>query len=187
MKTAVKVLFVVVMLFCLLLGSNALDIDINNEESSNDSWESTVLEQSDGKKLSVKLPFALDGHKEIDNIDSVRKEEKFYHQVDDITVAIDHGVMNNSNAEVDFSQETFLMDYGDLDDKNCEKIEEKDIHGQKMTYAKISAKKNNYPYTFECFGIHDGRNYWIITYIYNENNKPSKDLVKKSIESIEFH
>lgn len=187
MMTEIKALFVVVVLFLLLLGGSVLNIDINAGDSSNDAWKSTVLEQSDGKKLSIKLPFVLDGYTKIDNVEGVKKEEKFYHQVDDITVAVDHGVIDDSNKEIDFSQDIFLMDYGDLDDKCCEKIEEKNIHGQNMTYAKLSAKKNSYPYTFECFGIHSGEDYWIITYIYNENNKTSKELVEKSIKSIEFH
>lgn len=189
MKNILKILMFITIIAVAVVETGCFGVMNAGEEfdaGDNDSWQKTVLSQDDGKSLSLELPFVLDGHQEITPGTALRKEEKYYHQVDDLTVAVDHGIMTDHNMEVEFSQENFLMDYGELDNQVCEKIEEINVNGQKMTYAKITAQKNNYPYTFECFAMHSENDYWIITYIYNEKNTKSRKIVEKSIKTITF-
>lgn len=101
-------------------------------------------------------------------------------------VSIYHGSMVNPDMKVNFNMDTFMEAF-----ENPEKLspilikkEKRNINGKNVTYADIRADFYNEPFRAECIGIYSGNEFWTILYFYNENDKKSRKVVEKSIESI---
>ncbi|SFT37727.1 hypothetical protein SAMN02910356_00334 [Selenomonas sp. GACV-9] len=158
----------------------------NSKTADMDSNKMIGLLQEDGKKLYLYLPFDLEIHEKFASDDLINNPESYSHTGDKMFVSIYHGSMVNPDMKVNFNMDTFMEAF-----ENPEKLspilikkEKRNINGKNVTYADIRADFYNEPFRAECIGIYSGNEFWTILYFYNENDKKSRKVVEKSIESI---
>ena len=156
--------------------------------SLEDNWRSIILSQDDGKKLYIDLPFELDNRGDYEP-DGLTKNAKWYrHKGEKIIVNIDHDTVIDANTKIDFNLKTFMSGFEKkaLMNAKMKVIEEKEINGKKVTYAKIIMDEYDNPQILEGVGIRTNSEYWIITYTYMGKNKDVHTIVEKSIDSIKI-
>ncbi len=147
------------------------------------------LPQENGMKMYLYLPFKLDEYEKFPSNSAINNPERYRHDGDEIFVSIYHGSMVERDVKVNFNMDTFMGAFENPEELNpiMKKKEKRDINGKEVTYADIKADFNGAPFRAECIGIYSGNEFWTILYFYNEKDKESQEVVKKSIDSITIH
>ena len=191
-----KIIMLIVMITASIIsigcGNNAEHSYTESDDSKTidmDSDSMIGLLQENGKKLYLYLPFDLEIHEKFSSDDLVNNPESYSHTGNKMFVSIYHGSMVNPDMKVIFDMDTFMEAFENPEKFNPRLIkkEKRNINGKKVTYADIRADFYNEPFRAECIGIYSGNEFWTILYFYNEKDKESQEVVKKSIDSITIH
>lgn len=193
-----KIKYIVTILMILismaLIGCSNNSESVYTEKSGSNTGDVTGdrmigLLQENGKKLYLYLPFDLEIHEKFSSDDLVNNPESYSHTGNKMFVSIYHGSMVNPDMKVIFDMDTFMEAFENPEKFNPRLIkkEKRNINGKKVTYADIRADFYNEPFRAECIGIYSGNEFWTILYFYNEKDKESHEVVKKSIDSITIH
>ena len=191
-----KIIMLIVMITASIIsigcGNNAEHSYTESDDSKTidmDSDSMIGLLQENGKKLYLYLPFDLEIHEKFSSDDLVNNPESYSHTGNKMFVSIYHGSMVNPDMKVIFDMDTFMEAFENPEKFNPRLIkkEKRNINGKKVTYADIRADFYNEPFIAECIGIYSGNEFWTILYFYNEKDKESQEVVKKSIDSITIH
>lgn len=191
-----KIIMLIVMITASIIsigcGNNTEHSYTESDDSKRidmDSDRMIGLLQENGKKLYLYLPFDLEIHEKFSSDDLVNNPESYSHTGNKMFVSIYHGSMVNPDMKVIFDMDTFMEAFENPEKFNPRLIkkEKRNINGKKVTYADIRADFYNDPFRAECIGIYSGNEFWTILYFYNEKDKESQEVVKKSIDSITIH
>lgn len=186
-----KIIMLIVMITASIIsigcGNNAEYSDSKTIDMDSDRM--IGLLQENGKKLYLYLPFDLEIHEKFSSDDIVNNPESYSHTGNKMFVSIYHGSMVNPDMKVIFDMDTFMEAFENPEKFNPRLIkkEKRNINGKKVTYADIRADFYNEPFRAECIGVYSGNEFWTILYFYNEKDKESQEVVKKSIDSITIH
>ncbi len=183
----IKRLFVILIFF---VGLGMMGCGNNTGVINDENRDGIVsLSQENGMKMYLYLPFKLDEYEKFPSNSAINNPERYRHVGDKIFVSIYHGVVAEQDVKVNFNMETFMGAFESPEEFNpiMKKIEKRNINGKEVTYADIRADFYNEPFRAECVGIYSGNEFWTILYFYNEKDKESQEVVKKSINSITIH
>ncbi len=190
-----------IIMLIVMITASIISIGCGNhaEHSYTESYDSKTFDmdsdriigllQENGKKLYLYLPFDLEIHEKFSSDDLVNNPESYSHTGNKMFVSIYHGSMVNPDMKVIFDMDTFMEAFENPENFNPRlmKKEKRNINGKKVTYADIRADFYNEPFRAECIGIYSGNEFWTILYFYNEKDKESQEVAKKSIDSITIH
>lgn len=193
-----KIKYIVTLLMILismaLIGCSNNSESVYTENSGSNTGDVTDdrmigLMQEDGKKLYLYIPFDLEKHEKYSSDAIINNPERYSHAGNKMFVSIYHGSMVDPDTKVKFDMDAFMQAFENPERFNprMKMKEKRNINGKKVTYADIRADYHNEPFIAECIGIYSGNEFWTILYFYNEKDKESQEVVKKSINSITIH